>query len=63
MKKFRHVLKPCQVCGMDSGARAATSTEPPKFCVICETCGHRTKLYDSLAAATRDWEKVKHGEG
>lgn len=57
MKKYRHTLAHCPRCGMDSGERRMTGTEPPRYCVWCTSCGHRTGFKYSMNAATRAWEK------
>lgn len=49
----------CSDCGTFSAARRMTLTEPPRYCVICEHCGRRTRLYKSLPAAVRAWNAGK----
>ena len=44
----------CPRCGMDSGTRKET-IKGDRFCVVCGSCGCRTKLRRSKAYATRDW--------
>lgn len=51
-------IKPCFKCGMDSGERRSTVTEPPKFCVICTGCGARTRMFRQLAHATKEWNDL-----
>lgn len=49
------VLPVCPRCGMDSGIRKET-IKGDKFCIVCESCGCKTKLRNSKAYATRDWK-------
>lgn len=50
-------LRECKICGMDSGIRKVTNSVPEQFFVVCETCGHKTKMHKSLAHATREWNR------
>lgn len=49
-------LSPCPACHMDSGDRKMTDGIPPRYLVICGSCGARTKLSASPSAATRLWQ-------
>jgi hypothetical protein len=48
-------LNTCRVCGMDSGARKVTETEPARFFVVCEACGFKTKPHKVQSEATKEW--------
>lgn len=54
----RYKLKPlnhCPVCGMDSGTRKIVISNPERYFVLCESCGHKTKKHANVAHATREW--------
>lgn len=54
-KQFKMQLPLCPCCGMDSGQRVMIDIQPPRYFVVCETCGHRTKEYGNQSAATKEW--------
>lgn len=52
---FRKALPVCPKCGMYSGRRMVSDTNPEKYFVVCETCGFRTKPHPDQSAATNEW--------
>lgn len=53
----RDPLPPCKCCGMCSGLRMMTDTEPQEFFVICEVCSYKTRKHPTQNAATREWSR------
>lgn len=52
-------LPVCPKCGIDSGERVWTRTDPIKCAIRCMTCGYTTPLYNSTGAATKRWVKER----
>lgn len=59
----RRKLELCPNCNSDSGERRRVA-DKEIYCVVCSTCGARTRYYGSMGAATRAWGEgrcVKNG--
>lgn len=57
--KPRGPLSLCPKCGMDSGRRVVSDTNPERYFVICDTCGFHTKGYSRIGSATYEWNKAR----
>lgn len=52
----RRKLNLCPACNSDSGERRC-AIDKEIYCVICTTCGARTRYYGSMGVATRAWDE------
>lgn len=55
-RKERMPLRPCPVCGTDSGERVQSTDAPFKHYVRCGFCGAKTGGYAQQSGAAKAWQ-------